>query len=421
MISQYPIRLAGAFPAAVAWAVVLSGLVAAQGLSALAVIVVARSVPPPEYGEYLSCYALTSLLVVLPAFGMDSWLLANGAARREELARLWLGALRTRVLLLAVWLICVTALVSAFAAREFPTELVLLAGAGLAGDSVALLCHATLRAGGYHRQVTACQVAGGLALLIVTLSLPLGPGLIAVFAFGRMVVSALAAALAVWLASRLIGRGQTDGAIRPPLEESGQFALADAAVAVYTRFDLTLVAAVLGPGSSGVYGPALNLMNLCFLVPNALYLFALPVLGRAHRQIDGRFGGLAAALLAAQAATGVALAAGLALLAPTAIEAVFGTAYAPSAAIVRLLSPLLIAKSLSFGLGAILTASRRQAARTLVQLAVAGFNISANLAIIGAFGLSGVALVYVASEVLLCAGYAFVACRRRRVGIEVPA
>jgi O-antigen/teichoic acid export membrane protein len=80
--------------------------------------------------------------------------------------------------------------------------------------------------------------------------------------------------------------------------------------------------------------------------------------------------------------------------------------------VLRLLSPILVLKSLNFGLAALLTAADFQSWRTTAQMVCAIFNVAANLVMIIHLGIVGVALVYMLSEALLLLGYAWVARRR---------
>jgi O-antigen/teichoic acid export membrane protein len=92
-----------------------------------------------------------------------------------------------------------------------------------------------------------------------------------------------------------------------------------------------------------------------------------------------------------------------------------GEAFSPSAPLLAILSPILFLKTCSFGAAAILVAVGWQTRRLYVQATAAAVNVTLNLALIGQFGIRGVAWVYVASELLLTVGYlALVAAWVRR-------
>ena len=403
------------------WAVILAGLVLAQGANALALIILARRVAPAEYGQYLAAYSLASLLIVLPAFGMDGWLLAKSSLHREQTLDLWWSARRVRLGLLACWLPAMILLALFLPPATFPPALVMLSAIGLAADSMTMLAYAGLRNMNRHRWVTGFQTAGSLALLAVTLTLPLEPGRITWFALARTLVSVV---LAVLVGRWMISGTRRPTVILPPrdlLHATRSFMLADAAVSIYLRADLVIVSLFLGSTGASIYGPALNLVNMCFLVPAALYFLVVPSLARAYKQSQQAFNRVGGIQLVAQLATGILLSTAIFVLAGPLVRLVYGPGYESSVLILRLLSPLLLAKSINFGLGALLTTAGLQARRTAVQMLVATFNVCANLVAVRTWGIVGVALIYVISETLLCAGYALILANRRRFFTPPPA
>lgn len=403
------------------WVVVLAGLALAQGANALALIILARRVAPQEYGQYLAAYSLVSLLVVLPAFGMDGWLLARGSSHCEQTLGLWWNARRVRLGLLVFWLPAMAVLALLLPPATFPPVLVILSAIGLAADNMTLLAYAGLRNMNRHRWVTGFQTAGSLALLIITLFLPLEPGRVTWFALARTLVSAV---LALLVGRWMISSTHRPTAILPSrdlLHAARSFMLADAAVSIYLRADLVIVSGFLGSAGASIYGPALNLVNMCFLVPSALYFLVVPSLARAYKISQQAFNRLGAIQLLAQLVTGIFLSVAIFALAGPLVRLVYGPGYESSIPVLRLLSPLLLAKSVNFGLGAVLSTAGLQARRTAVQMLIAAFNVCANLVAVRIWGIIGVALVYVVSEMLLCTGYALVLANRRRFFSPPPA
>jgi len=293
--------------------------------------------------------------------------------------------------------------------------------------------------------VTFLQLVSSLALLVVTLMLPVGPGRIALFALGRTIVSAIFV-LIVLATSASENRRATVPSMRDLLRSAHPFLSAEMATSIYLRADLTLVALFLGAWGAGVYGPALNLVNMTFMVPNALYFVVVPILSQVFSgvtespglepelqadaenpakalamsafsfrgQINARqsFVRIGAAQLAAQTLVGAVMSAVVFTFAPAIIHLVYGSAYQLSVVVLRFLSPIPFLKSMNFGLGALLTTSGGQPQRAMVQVLCAAFNVVANLAVVFPFGIAGVAIVYTFSEVFLLLGYSLTAYRR---------
>ena len=393
---------------------VFIGLAAAQGATALALVVVARRVAAVGYGQYLASYGLASLLVVLAGLGLDQWLLAKALPASDRVVNLWRCAIHQRLRLLFLWLPAVAVFSFLLPKDQFPPSLLILSAIGLAADSLSSLSYVALRRLDSHRSVTVFQILGALMLLGGTLVLPLSGDSLLEFALFRTFISLGLAVGSLWWMLAASGHLRSEVNTEAPLHEARPFFVAEIAVAVYMRADLTIVAMMLGAESAGVYGPALNLVNMCFLLPYALYLLVVPILARRFSGSRRLYLHLGTRQATAQGAIGALMAVVLFVLATPVIDLIFGPEYAASARIIRLLSPLLVFKSLSFGFGALLSTAGQQARRTSIQIGIAAFSVVMNLAVIQRWGIDGVASIYVLSEMLLCLGYLLLVVQWRR-------
>lgn len=396
------------------WAIILAGLVAAQGLSALALILVARRISPTEFGQYLASYGLVSLMVVFPAFGLDAWLLAQGSTHPSPFQTLWRSALQIRFRLLLVWLLVILGLAWALPSRTFPPVLLILSAFGVAAESLTGLAYAALRNLRRNKWVAIFQVGGAVVLFSGTLILPLEKGQITWFALFRAGVSTVLAVSVIGWMTRRLGYSSEVLQFNDLLRAARAFMLADVAVAIYLRADLTIVSSILGSDGASVYGPALNLVNMCFLVPSALYFFVVPTLARARYRSIESFDRLGKTQLIGQLVSGLLLTVIVFILAGPIVYIIYGSSYMWSAAVLRLLSPVLTLKSLNFGLGALLTTAGLQARRTTAQVIVAIFNGFGNLVAVWIWGVMGAAIVYALSEALLFMSYSLIYSKWRR-------
>ena len=396
------------------WALVLAGLIANQGSILAVQIIVARRVLPVEYARYLATAALLTLLVVAPNLGLDTWLLVEGGSQRARLASAWRGAGRVRVTLLGLWLAVIAVVALWFPPDAYPYFLTLATAIGVAADSVSLLSYSALRRSGRHGWVAVLQSALSVALLLAVLLVPFDQAQVLVFVAARAIISVISALVTVLFVRSVLGAPRGALGTRGLFGSARAYLLSDFASAVYQKADLSLVAFMLGAAAASLYAPALFLVNACFLLPNALYIFVLPRLSdaRLHGR-PGAFRRIALLQLALQAGSGLALSAAVFLLAPVVVSAALGVSYAESAFLMRVLSPVLLLKSLNFGLAALLSTQRMQAWRALAQVACAIFNVAANLAVMQPVGVVGVALVYALSEGFLFFGYTLSALRLR--------
>jgi O-antigen/teichoic acid export membrane protein len=174
---------------------------------------------------------------------------------------------------------------------------------------------------------------------------------------------------------------------------------------LYGSADITLAAYFLGPEAAGYYAPASTLVATLYLIPAAMYYVMLPVLSRAHASDAALARRMAARMVAGSTALGLVLAAPLALLAGPIVQVLYGPEFAPAADVLRILSLVLGLHCISFSLGAILAAVGNQGQRVVVQAVVAALNIGLNLLVIRQWGITGVAWVFVLSELALALGY----------------
>ena len=349
------------------WGIVLFGLGAAQGATALAVILVASRVTAVEYGQYLACYGLASLLVILPNLGLESWLLASGHLSAEQTAGRWQNALRLRVIALSAWLLCLLIVSLRLPQATFPFGVLLPTALGVAFDSLTLLSNTAWRVMDRHGRVTAVQTIGAVVLCIATLLAPITYGRLSIFVEMRLLISALTFLAALILSPGALRQPAAASNLRHLLKASRAFTLADIATSIYLKADLTIVSFFLGASAASVYGPALNFTNLCFMASQGLYLAAMPNLARSFLSAKPRFLKSGMLHLLAQACAGFFIAAVMFWLAPWLIQFIYGNRYQAAGIALRWMSPLIFIKSLNFGLGALLTSSGHQNQRSAVQ------------------------------------------------------
>ncbi len=387
------------------WSIVLTGMIAERGLITLALLILARRTSSLEYGQYLSSYALLSLLVVLPNFGVDTWLLAHSGQGHAHIASLWDSALRLRVRLLLGWGLVAASLLLFLDRNTFPVAVYLPTILGVTGESLVILTFYALRGARRSREAAMLQALFALFLFLGAWGLHLAPGQVARFAQLRAVLSLAAAFACAWLTRRWIPAISTPTPARQILAQARPFLWGDMATAIYLKADLTVVSFFLGPGGAGIYGPALNITNMSFLVPNALYFVIVPQLSNAFHRSRQAFARTSVIQVGLQCLVGIGMAVITFFIASPLVNLLFGPPYSDSAAVLRMLTPVLLLKPINFGLAAILVTTDNQKPRSRIQVISALFNALANLAVILPLGIPGVAAVYGISELILVVGY----------------
>ena len=405
--------------AVVDWGVVLLGIVVAQGAAALSLIVLARRVVPLEYGQYVSTYSLISFLAIFPNFGMDVWLMTQGSLNNERAVCLWRSTMRARGVLLLIWVPSMLGVSLLLPRDTFPSVVFVLTVVGLACDSMVQLSFSAFRSMEQHRKVTLFQVVSSLLLFTSIVLLPIKSGIVAGFALLRSGITLLTLLVILGYARNVWRLIRESVQVPEVLRGAKPFMVTEFSSVIYERADLVIISLVLGSVASGIYGPAISILQVAFLSSRAIFYVAVPVLSRSF-QIGQGFTRQGVLQLLAQVCVGAAFSIVIFVLAPQMVEVIFGSAYSISASVLRLLSPIPVLRAISFAFGAMLASGERQSERMKVQLVVASLSVLAILLVIGPWGIGGVALVYVLGEICLCFGYTVLSYhwffRRSRAG-----
>lgn len=401
------------FSAVIDWWAILLGLTVSQGANALVFIIIANKVPPTEYGQYSAIYGLISLSLALPNAGLDTFLLSYNLVGGPSIYSVWKRAFSIRLGLLAIWFVVLRLGAIFLPPATFPTDLMVFVYLGLASDALTQICYSAMRNLRRYKEVAILQTFIALVLIIMAFSWPSGAGQVLKFSATRFIISA---AFASFVFTRMhsikpvcviSGQGninQSIGIGRNWARMTLPFLLADIATSVYLRADLTIVSFFQGAYGASIYGAALNIVNMLFLIPNALYLFVLPKLAKQYQLDQCAFLKSSLLQLRLQFLIGIALTVVVLAWSPLLVKLLL-PAYANAIPVLRLMTPIMVLKALNFGTAAILTSGQLQPWRVTAQIISALFNITANLVVIGSFGIQGVALVYVLSEFLLLVGY----------------
>ena len=108
---------------------------------------------------------------------------------------------------------------------------------------------------------------------------------------------------------------------------------------------------------------------------------------------------------------GAILGGGLAIISYPLVQFFYGVEYIMSGRILTVLSTVLVFKSVSFSLAAVLVAVGWQGKRVVVHAIAAIINIIVNILIVQTHGIMGVAKVYIFTEAILMIGYMILVLR----------
>jgi O-antigen/teichoic acid export membrane protein len=395
----------------------VSGMGLARVFTAVALILLARQVGPGGFGQFLACFSLAKLTSVLFSWGFDGWLLwRGGSAPNERTIATQSGVALVWKLALGVGWFAGLMLVSRWLNPAiFPPPVLLITALFVWTDdltnTVWSVFKSTLRNDVTFKIITSVQ----FMLVVVTLALIwLGAQQLLPFLWARLAVSAGGCLVAIAMLRRNIGLGFDRSAMLPILRGATPFAASLALALIYERVDVTIVAQSLGATQAGLYGPASTIVTTLFLIPAAAYSVMVPVFTRARRAEEAAFARMLRLMVGVNAVMGVALAVGLAIAARWIVDLLYGAQYAGAGPVLVILSLVLGLRCVTFALAAAVVGAGQQTRRLYAQAVAAALSILVNLAIVTAWGIRGVAWVYVLTEAVLLVGYALILVFRDR-------
>lgn len=391
-----------------------SGSAAAQGMTALALLLTARQLGATTYGQYAACFALTSFTSILFNLGLDIWLLREGGRSPAQLAKYTGGVFWIKISGGLVWFAILMATSPFLDSDTYPTDLLLFCAIAVWLDSLLLTILTSFKTS-LNNRITMFLESGSDALwLLATLSLiAIGSQDVLKFIQIRTIALILSLGIGLYLIRRIIGlSGSITIALRA-LRETPSFATSEFLAWTTMRVDVIIISFALGTSAVGLYSPAIGLVNMTFVVPAAVYMVMVPVLSNLYEANRPQMRKSSRNTVLLSLGIGVGLAVILYSTAPL-VVLLLGESYQETIDIIRILSPLLIFKSVSFALAAIIVSSGDQPRRPYIQAIAVSVNITLNLIIVGIAGITGVAVVYVITEIIILAGYSWLVWTHRR-------
>lgn len=180
------------------------------------------------------------------------------------------------------------------------------------------------------------------------------------------------------------------------IREAFPFALNLVFSTVYVGIDLLLVARWAGDSAAGYYRAASMLIVPLTVLVAALNNALFPLMATSESGLRN-YGRISVRWALAAA---IPLCILIALFAPGMIRLLFGAEFGPAVLLLRLLALVVPLRFLNHSLATMLTAGDRQVARTRTAGIAAGFNILANVLVIGHWGAVGACITTILTDVL---------------------
>ena len=377
---------------------------ASQAMMMVYALLVARALGPDLFGKFSGSYALVGLSGIAVNWGMDTWLLRDPGSLASP--RIWAGrVLRIKASIGLVWGAGLVFLAPLIRPDTFSPLLVFIVvldvwfdsalNTHIAGLTIQKRFVAISRLLFFSR---ALRLLGALALVILGIRSPL------VFALARFAATSLGLGVGFLVFKPLLAslEGSSNRAV---LRTAALFGLSEFLAVVYMQADVSMLSILSGSTAAGLYSPASGFVNALFVIPSSVFMIAVPALSRQFASEPTRLPGSILRVSLGFLALGLVLSGGMVLAGGWLIRLLLGSHYLVTSALVVILAPLLLFKSLGFGWAAVLISVDWQKQRLFPQALSAGLNVLLNLWAIPHLGVPGVAVVYTVSEFILALGY----------------
>ena len=388
-----------------------SGSAIAQAIAALTFILTARQLGPEQYGQYTSSMVFATFCSIVFSLGLNIWLLREGGRLPSGVGNLTGSIIGIKLSIGIVWLFVMFMIASRIESDSIPANLLRLGAVIIWFDSMFMTALTGFRSILRNSINSLLLVASAFSVLLVTLFLVYsGVYQASIFMIGRAIILFLSLLVSLIVAWNVLKLSLSSATAKIALIQSPPYAVSEFLAWAYRRVDVLIIAFMLNDYAVGLYAPAVGIINALYLVPMAIHFVMVPVLSNLF-STDVR-----QAWITARRFIGVLILVGLGLFlllffGGKYLIYLLGPAYASSQEILQILSAILFIHSITFGVAAILVATNQQKQRTIIQAVAVVINVGLNFLIIQRFGITGVAYIYVLTEVVLLLGYVYLVLR----------
>ena len=399
-------------------ATLFSGSAVANGMMIVTLLLIARHFGAEDYGRYTSSLALASLSSIVFNLGLDIWLLREGGRTPEKLNEFLGSVLAIKAMAGIPWFGILAMVAPMINQQVFPADLIHLLAITVWLDSLFATGLTAFKAIMRNRFTSTLEAGSDTLWLLVTLALIMGGNQrLNDFVWVRILVLLASVILALALLHRMVGLRGNQTTARRALKEAFPYASSEFLAWVCMRGDVLIVGFFLGEYFAGIYSPAVGVVNGLFLVPAAVYMVMTPVLSNLYAKNPAQAKITARRTILLLTLVGALLSVAFVVAAPLLVS-FLSESFQESLIIMRILSIILFFKSGSIAMAAILVARGQQSQRTAVQALTVALNVALNLLVILKYGIHGVAVVYVLTELVLLVGYSWLVMRQKAAASE---
>lgn len=365
-------------------------------------VIAAHVLGPAGYGTFVGCAALIAAMSPFASLGTE-FLVVKYVSRDRRQLQPYVG---TALLVTIVCGSLLTLLALGIRPKVLPASataamLASVAIADLFGRQIIAICCNAFAAMQEFRTYTQLMAGSTTLRLVAAIILAASTASALKWAYLYAASTLLGASICLAAVTRCCGRPQFPSRlIVPSIREGFHFSTSAASQSVYNDIDKTMLARLSTVDAAAIYAVAYRFVDAAMLPIRAVASAAYPEFFRRGTQGVTSSFALARSIIRHSASYG--LLTGLILfVCAGALPSIMGREYASSVAALRWLCLLPALKSVHAFLTDTLTGADYQWQRSLIQMAVAAFNILVNLWIIRTFSWRGAAWSSLATDLLL--------------------
>jgi len=353
-------------------------------------VAVAHALGPKGYGTFVACTAVVMVLAPFGPWGAGQVMMKYAARRRETLPTYFGNAIAI-TLFSGTILGAILLLLRPYILPPSVPVLMLasVAFADLICTQLTAVCSLAFMALDLHRKSAQVLITSSVLRVVASLILLATSSSAAVWAYLYLSAAIISVVIQIFQVARASSAPRVQLVLlRKSFREGFHFATSSSAQTIYDNIDKGMLARLSSVEAAAIYAVAYRFVDASVLPIRSLAAATYPEFFRKGE------GGVAAAfdfakrILRKSVVYGL-MASILLYLFAGFVPVVMGHKFAESAVALRWLCPLPFIKSIHAFLNDTLTGGDQQAARSVTQLSLAGFNILINLWLIRVFSWRG--------------------------------
>lgn len=398
------------------------------GLGLISSVLIARGLGPGGRGGFDLMLTTANLLATLVGLALPAgvtYIVARGGASLPLLGRQLVGVIALQTL--AAWAALLLAIRLGLGAALLPPgeqqRMIVLATALVLLTQLTVCCRAALVGSQAIVRSNAIDLQIRIIFIVTVVALLLGARASAIHLGGGELIMAQVAAMATGVLLLLgalrpiaVASAGGDDRLRQLLRYVPPIALANLAQFLSYRIDVFFVSAFRDVSQVGYYTLATSLTQLIWLVPSAAAQVLLPSVAADADSAAAQRRTARVTRLVLWGGGGIGLA--LMLVAQWLIPLVYGAAFAPSVAPLRLLLPGIACYGVANVLNAYMAGSGNQ--RHTMTMAIVGLAtiVALDLLLIPPYGIEGAAIASSIAYTIIAAGLCLIFTRHSGIGLR---